>query len=282
MSTSIGSEMSRPGEDEDAEQQARDRIDPVPARGQHDGAGHEHGERAERVGRRVAQDRLEVDVLTVAAGQRHRGDGVPDQPDRPDHEHAEAVHVRGMRQAHDRLDDHEHRDDDQRDAVGERRQDLRAVVAEGAPSAGGARRHGRREQRETDGADVREHVPGVGHERDRVEQDGAHHGGHDEQQIDRESHNHARPVRFAPMGVGVTRVAMRMRMGMMHSCLLPGKEAVCLRPSAGGARRGSMACAPSLPCLSCAFTYGCTASRIPPTSGSPACSTTSCPISAWA
>ena len=58
-------------------------------------------------------------------------------------------------------------------------------------------------------------------------------------EVDRKRNSHARPVGFTPVHVGVPRVAMRVRMGMMHSCLLPGREAyafVRAREARGGAR----------------------------------------------
>ena len=83
----------RPDQDQDADDDAGDRVGAVPAADQHQRARYHHAERSERVRRRVPQHRLEVDVLAVAARQRDRRRDVARQSHEADDQHARAVYV---------------------------------------------------------------------------------------------------------------------------------------------------------------------------------------------
>ncbi len=159
------------GEDEAGDQQADDRVDDRRAAGEHDGAGDDDAERAERVGGAVAQHPLEVDVLALAAGEDQRRGDVAGQAEEAERQHAAAVDPGRVAEPADRGDRDPHPDRDQQQAVDQRRQHLGALVAEGAAAAGRARGEARGDQRQGDRADVGEQVAGVGEDRQRAGED---------------------------------------------------------------------------------------------------------------
>ena len=83
-------------------------------------------------------------------------------------------------------------------ALGERHQDLRAVVAVGALRRGGALREAHREQTQREGDHVDQHVTGVGQQGERARQDAADHL---RQHVARGQREHARePSLLAVLG----------------------------------------------------------------------------------
>ncbi len=100
ISTSTGSLIRRQEESEDqAREIARLTIGSTTrgAAGEDEGAGEDDAKRAERIGGAVPQHPLEVDVLTLAAGQNQRRGDVAEQA-----EQAEPEHPAGHRSAADR------------------------------------------------------------------------------------------------------------------------------------------------------------------------------------
>jgi hypothetical protein len=85
-------------------------------------------------------------------GQAHRGDD----------EHHAGVDLGRVPDPADRLHDDVAGDGDQQQPVGDGAEDLRALPAEGAPSAGGALGQRDRPERQTEAQGVGGHVPGVG------------------------------------------------------------------------------------------------------------------------
>ena len=96
---------------------------------------------------------------------------LPARPRSAEGEHAPAVDRGRVGEAADGGDRDGDADRDQEQAVDQRRQHLRALVAEGAPAGGRQRRQPRRDQGEDDRADVGEQVAGVGEHRQRAGED---------------------------------------------------------------------------------------------------------------
>jgi hypothetical protein len=111
------------------------------------------------------------------APEDHERHQVDDEAARRDGEHAGARHRGRCAQALHRLEQDHGCDRQQRGAVHERGQDLGAVVAEGEARARGPVGDPEREEGERQGADVPEHVAGVGEERQRAGEHAARHLG---------------------------------------------------------------------------------------------------------
>jgi hypothetical protein len=123
-----------------AEHQGRDqeadyRVDDRRAAGEDEGAGDEHPERAKRVGGAVTEHSLEVDVLALAAGEDEGGGEVAGEADRAQRQHPGAIDRGRIPQAPDRGDRDAKPDGAPQQPIDQRRQHLRALVAEGPPAA---------------------------------------------------------------------------------------------------------------------------------------------------
>ena len=140
--------------------------------------------------------------------QQRRGE-VDEDPDQRDDEHDPALDLRRIDQTADRAVQDPYPDDQQRQPVDLRGQDLHPLVSERPAAARGTGRHGRREDGETERGGVGEHVPRVGEQcervRDQAEDDLAGHEQHDQDE---------RAGQGAP--VAVFRRRMRMRMFVNH------------------------------------------------------------------
>jgi hypothetical protein len=142
----------------------------------------------------VAQHALEVDVGALPRREDPRRGGVAGKADEPQHEHARARHVGRVAQPAERLHHDQHGHDQQQHAVRERAQHLAALQPVGA---GGCRRDPReagRDQPDCDRPHVGDEVPGVREQGERVGEQAADHGRHEERCIDGQRHRHAAPV----------------------------------------------------------------------------------------
>ena len=153
-----------------------------------------------------------------------------------------------VRQPRDRLDDDQHRDHDQRDAVDQRGEHLAALQAEGARGGRRARRQPRGDQRDRDRSDVREQMPGLGDQRQRVGEDAAGDRRGQHRQVDAERGQHARAVGGTPRVEAVAVVVRHLRSKLVKRWA--GAPLFQLRPrlgDCGGGRvaRGFLACAVS-------------------------------------
>ena len=155
----------------------------------------------------------------VAAREHPGRRGVPGKAEEPDRKHPGTFDLRGVREAADRGDRDEDRDDDQREPVDQRGEHFGALEAEGAPAA--ARPRGQRgaHQPKRDRADVGEHVARVRQDGERPGDDAAHDRDGQHRDVDRERHPHP-PPRVAAAGVQAVRVSVAagaMRVSVGHS-----------------------------------------------------------------
>ena len=146
--------------DQRGDQEAGDRVRRVPARDQHQRAGHDHAERAERVAGGVPQHALEVEVLPLPRGEhpRRRQRCRPGRRDRAPASPAPAD-VGRIAEPGERLDHDQHGHDQQQHAVRERTEHLAALQAVGARRRRRHAREPRGHQPDRDRADVGRRCP---------------------------------------------------------------------------------------------------------------------------
>ena len=171
-----------------------DRVDHRRAAGEDEGAGDDDAERAERVGgrcrsapSRLMSSRLPPARTTVAAR-------LPARPTTPSSEDAAALDRGRVPEPPDRRHRDHHRDGDQQQAVGQRRQHLGALEAEGAARVRGPGGERRGQQGEADRAGVGEHVAGVGEDRQRAGDQAADDLDREHRGVDRERDPHPPPA----------------------------------------------------------------------------------------
>ena len=114
-----------------------------------------------------------VQALAARPGEHERRNQVHHHPRERHDEHQPAANLRRRDEPADGGVHDQHAHDEERDPVHVRRQDLEPAEAERPPSARGPSRVGGRRQGEPERRCVREHVPGVGQQRERT-------GGHTE------------------------------------------------------------------------------------------------------
>ena len=203
----IADQAPRAEHDQAADQERGDGVGLARAAGRDHDAGDQRAERAERVGGRVAQDALEVEVLAVAAREHERGDAVADQAEGADGRDPGAVDIGRVGQAPDRLDEHP-RPRPRRAATpfaNAAKISARPKPNVRRPRAGREAAHAAA-MPERDRPDVRQHVPGVREQRDRVEQQPAGDRGREHRHVDGERDRHPAGVAGARMVVSVMRV----------------------------------------------------------------------------
>ena len=110
---------------------------------------------------------LDVQAAALGARQRPRGGDVHHGAGRADDDDDPALDVGRVGQAADRADREHAGQDEERGAVDLGAQDLRAAQAERERPAGRPRRQRGRHEREAERAGVRDHVRGVGEQRQR-------------------------------------------------------------------------------------------------------------------
>jgi len=143
------------------DQQRDDRVGALEARQQDHGGGDRGADEPVQVGQQVLKGALDVEALAVGPRERPRRGEVDEHADERDGEDQPASHDRRVEQAADALIRDERRQDQQRHAVGLRREDLHAPQAEGHGPLGRSRGKPDGDQREADRRGVGEHVPGV-------------------------------------------------------------------------------------------------------------------------
>ena len=156
------------GEHEHADEQRDERVGELPARHDDDDAGDDHAHRAPEVGEHVQQRPAHVEAVASRPVQHARRGEVHGEADRADHEHPAAGDVRWVGEAPRSLHEDPDRDDDEQDAVRERREDLGPPVAEAPLRRRRPPGEPGREQGERQRGGVGEHVPGVGQDGQRV------------------------------------------------------------------------------------------------------------------
>ena len=134
----------------------------------------------------------------LAAGEDQRRGEVAGEAERAERQHAGAVDRRRVAEPADRGDGDPDPDRDQQQPVGQRRQHLRALVAEGAAAAGRAGGEARGGEGEDDRADVGEQVPGVGEDRQGAGEDAADRLDREQPDVDRQRDPHAAAAVAAP------------------------------------------------------------------------------------
>ena len=107
------------------------------------------------------------------AVQHAEGRDVDGEAERGDDQHGRAGDLDGVEQAPDRLDGDPGGDREEREPVDEGGEHGEAVEAVGAPPVGRAPRDARREPGQRQRGEVRQHVPGVGEQRQRARDDAA-------------------------------------------------------------------------------------------------------------
>ncbi len=115
-------------------------------------------DRAEKIGEDVAERSLDVEAVAARTGQDETGRDVHPHADERDREHPAAEHLAGVAQPRRRLHEDPDRERDQEHAVGERGENLRALVAVRPLGRGRLGREPRGDERETERDVVREHV----------------------------------------------------------------------------------------------------------------------------
>ncbi len=203
-------------EDEERDHRRYDRVGELPAGGQDDERRGDDADGAEHVGEHVPQRGLDVQRLAARAGEDGECRHVDDEPSDGHDEHPAAEHLRRVGQPSHRLEQHPGGDEHEQQPVEERGDDLGAPVAEAAVGRGGAPREPDRPEREQQREDVREHVTGVGEQRQAVGRQPAGHLGH---RVGGEQHQ--RPAEGARAGVRVTVrvvVGVAVRHGLQGAC----------------------------------------------------------------
>ncbi len=198
----VAEDAPRARQDQHRDCDGDDRVDRVPAGEQDHERRDQHSRGAEQVRDDVPERRLDVQALPARADEDCRRAGVHGEPGQRHEEHPPAQDLGRVVDAADRLPDdpaaHEH----ECEAVHEGGQDLGPLEAEAASSARRAPGEADGAEREPDREDVRDHVTGVGEEREAAREDPA--DDLDDREGEREDENRdERPPRRAAMVVRV-------------------------------------------------------------------------------
>ena len=130
------------------------------------GAGKVRAEVDEEVGEHVTQGRAHVEARVLGSHEDRGGDRIDDEPDGGDREHPASEDVRRVPEAADCLPDDPAGDQDEREAVHERGEDLGPLEAEAPARRRRSRGERQRNEREPDREGVGEHVPRVREKRE--------------------------------------------------------------------------------------------------------------------
>ena len=141
------------------------RIEPHPAGEEDDHARADDADRGQRVAEDVQESRARVHVVVVVLVQHKGDDDVDDQAYHRDDEHRPGLDRLRLLPAIPGLAQNLEGDEQQRDAVGERRQDLQAVVAVGMAVIGGQGCRAQRQVTQAQGKRIHKHVRRVGQQR---------------------------------------------------------------------------------------------------------------------
>ena len=154
----VAQDRPRAREDEESDEDAHERVGLDPARREDHDRRDGDAERAEEIGEDVTERSLDVEAVAARTGQDETGRDVHRHADERDREHPAAEHVAGVAQPHRRLDEDPDRERDQEHAVGERGENLRALVAVRPLGRRRLGREPRGDERECERDVVREHV----------------------------------------------------------------------------------------------------------------------------
>ena len=188
-------------QDQQRDQHREQRVDRRPAgRQDHDGSDARR-DRAEQVADHVQARRRHVQVAAVAALEHAQHGQVGQQAEHRDAEHGAACDFARRLEALDGFPEDPGDHGEQRQRIDEGGEDLHPVMTAGARSADGALADARSEPGQREGGGIRQHVPGVGEQRERAREQSADDLEHHERRRDGE-----RPAETASVrAVGVQR-----------------------------------------------------------------------------
>ena len=158
----------------------------------------------------MAQHALEVDVRAVAAQQHQRRDRVSREREQPDGQHAAGRDVGRARQPRDSAHEDEYGHDDESDAIDQCGEDLAAAAAERASRRRRPRGQHAGRERQDYRADIGQHVPRVGQQRERVEDHAADDPGDQHRRVDAQGDRHPAVIVQADVRVTVVCVCVRV------------------------------------------------------------------------
>jgi len=176
----------------------------------------------------VPQHALQVDVLSLPAGQHHGRGDVAKQTKQAEAKNPEAIDLGWIAEAANRGIGNRDRDDDEEQPIDQRRQDLRALIAKGHPPGGRPSGERSGKERQTNRANIRKQVTGVGENRERPSEQTANGLGSQHRNIDPKRNPHPPPAvaapRFQPVRVSV-RVHARSLESHRRTLLRNSREA---------------------------------------------------------
>ena len=150
-----------------------------------DQGGDDDRDRAEQVAKDLEVGAAHVEAAGLGPAQDDQRDEVDGAAHERHREHQPALDVRRLGQPPPRLVEHERGDAEQDHRVDGRREDLRAIPAEGARVTGRPSREPDGSECEQQAGDIGEHVAGVREQREAVGRDASDHLDHQ----DREAHD---------------------------------------------------------------------------------------------
>ena len=177
--------------DQRGDEEARDRVEPVPAGRENQASRHRSPDERGQVVEDVDEGAAHVDALPARSREQQRCDPVHEDPDERDDQHDPALDVVRRDQTANRAVHDPDPDDQERQPVDLGGENLDALVAERPAALRRARSHRGGENREAERRGVGEHVPGVGEQREGVGHDAEH---------DLAGHEAARSERARPSG----------------------------------------------------------------------------------
>ena len=186
----LAQELRARPQHETGDEEARHRVEPIPAGGEDDPAGERRPREGRWVGDDVEERAAHVEALPTGAREHQAGHDVDEAAGQSDDEDQPAAHLARVDQAVDGRPDDPDREEAERQPVYLRGEDLEPRVAVRPAPGCRARGHAGGEQREAERGGVGEHVAGVGKQRERVRgkagDDLADHDPGDEDERDRD------------------------------------------------------------------------------------------------
>jgi hypothetical protein len=207
----VASQLGGAGEDEQAHRHGDDGVGVRPAGERDDDGGDDDTGRAQQVAQHLEVGAADVDALRRSRTQNRQRHQVGDETDGGDDQHRGGRHLGRAGEAPDRFVQHPGGHAEQQHRVGQGRDHLEAVQAEGAPGVGGGPAHrDDRRQRHGDAERVGGHVRGVRQQGQGVGQQAADQLGEHDRPGDGQAEPQPAPVLVAQAGraVIVTRAHM--------------------------------------------------------------------------
>ena len=188
-----------------------------PAEREDQHGGDDGGDGSGGVGEHVGGRGPQVHVAGSPSREIPGRDQIDAEADRRDHEHGPSLDVWRRREATDRFDDDRDRRDAEDDPVRRRREDLRAAVPERLAVGPRAGAEVLRPEGEAERSRVRQHVAGVGEQRQAPRQDTGYDLDDQERTGEREREQEASARDIAQVGsVPVVVVVIVIRLGAGH------------------------------------------------------------------